>query len=199
MIDDHTSRKDTLMNELDGEPMDEYTSSRNSEQTRGRRSAVSWSFGVAVALAVVGLAVVLVAERSGGGGTSITAASPSGDHTSPSAIASYGDGEGEAEAVFDEQAKSGWVPYNGRAAVRGIELPESMWLKWDEDAFPPVAVNDVGRADVYDAPNGSIIGYTYSALGFVPREIADDPAFDITTLYNEMYGCDVRQDGRCGE
>lgn len=54
-----------------------------------------------------------------------------------------------------------------------------------------------GNLDPYDAPNGSLIGYTYEYLGFVPLSVVEDPSFDAVEALREVWGCGPEVDADC--
>ncbi len=100
-----------------------------------------------------------------------------------------------ADELLAQQQANGWVPYGGGSAIPGGSAQEG-WVRYQklEDMAPTFddSGNVVGRHlerfPVYDAPNGAIIGYHYSGVGFVPLDQLE--TFDATAARIEMWGCD---------
>lgn len=87
----------------------------------------------------------------------------------------------------------GFVRYDGWSAVPGIAPPQGAWVKLSHD------LKDIGyasnRRDVYDQPNGQVIGYHYPNLGFVSASMAAN--FDDKAARVRMWGCDIELDQQC--
>jgi hypothetical protein len=94
--------------------------------------------------------------------------------------------------VIQRQIASGWQPYAGddvlHPAAPGASKPQG-YLKMSDSASTP------GKLPVYDNPNGKVIGFAYSQLGFV--SLADDAAFDAHAERTSRFGCDQFVDNTC--
>lgn len=156
-----------------------YVPDQAGETTRGRRYLWFVLVGVC-AVVLVGLALV----KAGGGSTSATPGAASPSTLSPEAVATV------PEALASVYA-SGWLPYDGDDVLHpepgGVAKPKG-FAHYGENVAP-------GEAPIYDAPNGKIIGYAYSQLGYVAA--ADDAAFDAHARRVAKYGCDSFQDTGC--
>ncbi|MFN8040098.1 MAG: SGNH/GDSL hydrolase family protein [Acidimicrobiales bacterium] len=84
-----------------------------------------------------------------------------------------------------------WVPYGGDDALHpGVVVPQAQgWAHSGDPASTP------GRTPIYDRPDGSVVGYAYSQLGFVP--LAEDPTFDAHAERVRRFGCDAFADPSC--
>jgi len=94
----------------------------------------------------------------------------------------------------------GWVQYGGLSAVTGVEVPVSAWLR-DVDRRPgmqePGALAEDGTFEVFDRPDGSLIGYYFAELGYAPKDLVDSGAYDPVAAIKANYGCDVMRDRQC--
>lgn len=176
---------DVHISDLRDELQPDYTD--HAFRPRHRR----WGVIVAsVGAAVLFIAAALVALR-GTGARSTTAGSlavPDARQAGTPLSAEEGD------ALLQQQMAAGWVPYGGVSAVQGVEVPAGAWVKFE--ALPKSESVD-GRIPVYDAPDGQVIGYAYSNLGFVPKEIAESGQFDAAQARIAKFGCDIKTDQEC--
>jgi hypothetical protein len=85
---------------------------------------------------------------------------------------------------------SGWLPYDGDCALYPENHDSDLkgWLHYGANLEP-------GKAFVYDAPNGRLLGYAYSQLGYVT--LADDAKIDAHAMRVARLGCDQFTDDRC--
>ena len=86
---------------------------------------------------------------------------------------------------------SGWLPYWGEDVLHpdpgGLAGPQGYAHHGDNITF--------GKVPICDAPDGVLVGYVYSQLGFV--SVADDPTFDAHAERVARFGCDAFQDPAC--
>ena len=168
-----------------------------AQRIRGRRRmAAGGALGVFAAAMVV-----LVVLRAPGAGVNV-GAGPDGPASTalPPAPSSVGTsatttppGSDLAAAAIEQQIASGWVRYSAREALSpedGGDLVDG-YLKWGEPVVEP------GKAKVYDRPNGVVVGYAYSQLGFVPLD--QDAGFDAAALRAQRFGCDPFTDSTCAQ
>ncbi len=85
----------------------------------------------------------------------------------------------------------GWLRYWGDDALHGgtPSAEAQGWIRGGDPAGSP------GRAPVYDQPDGHIVGFAYSQLGFVP--LAADATFDAHAERVRRFGCDGFSDPTC--
>ena len=85
----------------------------------------------------------------------------------------------------------GWARYWGDDALHGgtPSAEAQGWIRSGDLAGRP------GRAPVYDQPDGQIVGFAYSQLGFVP--LAADATFDAHAERVRRFGCDGFADPTC--
>lgn len=168
-----------------------------AQRIRGRRRmAAGGALGVFAAAMVV-----LVVLRAPGAGVNV-GAGPDGQASTalPPAPSSVGTsatttppGSDLAAAAIEQQIATGWVPYSARDALGPEDGGDSVkgYLKWGEPVVEP------GKAKVYDRPNGVVVGYAYSQLGFVPLE--QDAGFNAAALRAQRLGCDPVTDSTCAQ
>ena len=76
-------------------------------------------------------------------------------------------------------AASGWLPLTSKDAVNGGWY--CGWIRVSpRDPSEIIAAGN--RQAVYDAKDGTVVGYGYVGIGFVPIEVADAPGFDPASL-----------------
>ena len=93
------------------------------------------------------------------------------------------------EAIEAQQA-TGWVPYLGDDALHPERLMDRIgWIRWGGGVVQP------GKVEVYDEPDGTVIGYAYNLLGFVPVEA--DGSFDAHAERIRRHGCDTVVEPAC--
>lgn len=125
--------------------------------------------------------------------------SPAGDvETSPASGATTT--SIDPMAMADAYMALGWVNSGMGPLLPGVERPASMWLRfYDDDVIDPLHFDDENKAPTFDAPNGSLIGYTFEHLGFVPLSVYEDPAFDPVAALRQVWGCAPEVDPGCTE
>ncbi len=71
------------------------------------------------------------------------------------------------------QMQAGWVPFHGDPGVPGVEVPDDLWLRWDETSVERVALElPQRRAAVHQGRGGPVVGYYYADVGYIPAEMA---------------------------
>lgn len=99
-----------------------------------------------------------------------------------------------ADEELRQEFASGWVRYADVPATAGDVVPATAFVP----TMPignPYDGRPRDRREVYDAPNGRVIGFQYVQLGYVPVEKAG--AFDARAARVARYGCDVVLDEVC--
>lgn len=100
----------------------------------------------------------------------------------------------EGLAVYRQQEANGWVPYGSASAIpggphiEGWRRPTEGDMVTDFDDAGNVVGRHLERFPVYDKPDGAVIGYHYSGVGFVPLDQVE--AFDPSAARVEVWGCD---------
>lgn len=104
--------------------------------------------------------------------------------------------------LLQRQIENGWVPYGGRPAMPDfvVPRPQGAWIPagFDGDLGcerPPEIPDPVGMQCIRDAPEGELIGYHISNLGFVPLDRLEE--FDINQAYLDFQGCSPLLDETC--
>jgi hypothetical protein len=95
-----------------------------------------------------------------------------------------------AGSGLPEPAASEWRSYRGAAVFQTGLPPEEAWIR----SGP---TSDTVPSEVYDAPEGNLVGYDYEKLGFVSVATAESPVFDPVGLRLAIYGCDPVLDIAC--
>lgn len=93
-----------------------------------------------------------------------------------------------------------WVEYGGVSAVPGVDVPRGSWIKNPDrrpDLREPGALANDGTFEVFDRPDGSLIGYYFAELGFASKELVDSGGYDPVAAIKSKYGCDVMRDMQC--
>jgi len=103
-----------------------------------------------------------------------------------------------ADAALKEQMAAGWVPFGGAPSLDGSSVPSPAWVKWDPHPDPKDVSVD-GRIAVYDHPNGNVVGYSYSGLGYVSKATVDAGMFDPAQARIAKFGCDPHTNDACRE
>jgi len=161
-------------------------SRENPETGESRHSSNSVARGVKVAglmvafLAIAGLAVMKT--------TSAGATDGSGPAVSdvPSA-----DVLRAVQAELEANVASGWVPMDEKHPYAGE--PVQGWVPMGSDSSSLLAAYQKveGRLPVFaQKGGGSVIGYLYQYIGFVPVDLADGGTFDAHAVRSERVGCD---------
>lgn len=147
---------------------------------------------ILVISAVVVVAALALSRRSGEGTT--TAAAPPAVPDAQAAGKPLTAAEGDA--LLKQQMAAGWVPYGAAPAMDGVTVPNPAWVRYEAHPDPKNASPE-GKLAVYDAPNGNLVGYNYSNLGYVPKGVADNGQFDATQARIAKFGCDIKNDQEC--
>ncbi len=85
------------------------------------------------------------------------------------------------DSVVQSQADAatGWLPFTSQDVVNG-----GWYCGWIR--VPPRDPSEIiaagNRQAVYDAQDGTVVGYAYVGVGFVPINVADAPGFDPSQL-----------------
>jgi hypothetical protein len=171
----------------------------SSDRPQPRRRAL-----VAAAVATVLVAAVagLAARRSTA--TDPTPGAPTTVAISPTTLARPTPEElAAADQRRDELAARGWVAVGYPTAIPGEPLPEIAYRKapivpggFNSMPFYVPDARGVLRTEIFDQPDGQIIGYYYGNIGVVVKTMGDDPAFDVSSLYAAKGVC-AAPDGRC--
>lgn len=195
-----------LMSTLHGEPASDqrepgYTDRREAPAAS---SARRWSVSVGLAVLVAGCAVLALAARSrtedataaaslAGPTTSFVAGPcerPGPRPSDPAKLAALNE---IALKEIEQNIQNGWEKYND-TRLDGVFM--CGWVRPFEvksDDIPKFLESN-GAVPVYDAPNGSVMGYSYAFLGYVDRATAERPDFDPARLRREKNGCDPLTD-----
>ena len=102
-----------------------------------------------------------------------------------------------ANADLDAQLRSGWVRWEGAEGYFVGELAPKGSYKptGGNEASNPLV--DADRTPVYDAPNGTVVGFNYNSLGWVSLERSQ--GFDAAKARVEKNGCDPVLDEVCNQ
>lgn len=161
--------------------------------TTGRRSSgsiIAWSAACVLMVVAFGAGALIARGTSEAAGTQATEASDSGLPPAP-------DQEtlDRAAAEWDAHLASGWVPFSNvsypeSVPVRGwVKLAKNQSGGFDYEAMKAEAPPDGEGIPIYDAPGGSVVGYSYNGLGVVSPEVARQ-GFDSGPALVARYGCD---------
>lgn len=151
---------------------------------RRKRSRTGLVAVAAATVAIAGLGIVAVAQSSEQPAAEVSVAAPPAQISVEQAQPTQEEIEA-ANRRLDEQIASGWLPYSGVSAIKGKpNAPEGSW--WPADAVP---AGDDGRIPIYNNPDGDVIGYYFSNLGFVALDDLD--GFDARTERIQTFGCDT--------
>jgi len=90
---------------------------------------------------------------------------------------------------FLQKIDDGWIPFSAPPGIQGAASPAGFVTTGDHDGRMP-DFGELDRVDVFDEPNGKVIGYYYRSLGFVSVADAASPGFDPAVARVEMFGCD---------
>jgi hypothetical protein len=119
------------------------------------------------------------------------------DHSATSSTTIPGPTPEELEAANrrrDELAANGWVTVGYGPAIPGEPIPEIAYRKAPVgNRSIPFYVTDakgIQRIEVYDQPDGQVIGYYYGSLGIISKSSGDDPTFDVGPLYRNRGICE---------
>ncbi len=100
-----------------------------------------------------------------------------------------------ANADLGAQYKSGWLRADGgEGHFPGEPVPEGSFLPTGLTAALR-GLDDPDRTPIYDAPNGTVIGFSYNNLGWVSLERSH--GFDPAAARTAKYGCDPVLDEVC--
>jgi len=170
------------------------------EAEAGRqRTSRSWVVGVGVAAAA--LAVLLLGIFAFGRANSSSSTSVAPAAVPPSVPDARTAGRPltpqEADELLKQQMAAGWVPYAGAPAAGDAPPP----LAWQPYSANPrsadVETGPNGGQPVYDAPNGNVVGYHYTNLGYVSKAHAESGQFDPAQARIAKFGCDPQGDPAC--
>lgn len=214
MRGDHTEWSDTtpeadsfdLRNEPDGDGIDQAAAwssyvAEDFELPQERRW--TWVAAAAVVALVAGAALL-----AAGGLRSESAPTDTPTASIPIPTAEE---NARADALWEEQFASGWVPYRNSDMETGEEvtgwIPVHLTdgggpdLEAMQSEAPPSEMAGSGMA-IYDSPNGNVIGYQLTSLGFVPLERINE--VDGARARIDEYGCDpnaadMAEAKRCGD
>ncbi|MCB1249107.1 MAG: hypothetical protein KDB36_06850 [Acidimicrobiales bacterium] len=160
--------------------------------TRGQRVYSVVLVGLLLAFAIALTALIAVRPSASGEALDLRGTEPS----EPSAAQL--DDRARNEALIAEMEASGWVPVlltnfeDPSQSVAGYErLPSS-------DGSDPAFRMD-GTAMVFDAPDGTHIGYDLPGLGFVQKATMEAAGFDPAAERVAKFGCDRLTDRSCQE
>jgi len=171
-------------------PGPEYITRVDSARRR-KRSRPALVAVVAATVAIAGLGVVAAVGSSEQPASEVTVAAPPSQTGADRAQPTPEEIEA-ANRRLDEQIASGWLPYSGASAIEGkSSAPEGSW--WPAGAIPS---GDDGRIPIFDEPDGEVIGYYFSNLGFIALDDLD--GFDARAERIKTYGCDTLE-SECAE
>jgi hypothetical protein len=109
-----------------------------------------------------------------------------------------------ADDLLQRQIEDGWVPYGGRPAMPDFVVPppREAWIAAALGGAascgrPPSIPAEVQLQCVHDAPDGTIIGYHISNVGFVPLDRVED--LDLDAAYERVFGCNPLLEPTCRE
>lgn len=183
----------------------EPTTTTDSTRSRHRAAVLAIAAAVALVAGVAGLVVVrdrssgstvdLGPAQSGPGTAPPTSPTPTSTPTTTETVvlppgSTLPPTEAERAEALNKLAASiigpmltegGWMPYSGSSITNPQDTSRKGYLHYGENAEP-------GKAPIYDAPNGTVIGYAYSRLGFVT--LAEDVGFDAHAEQMRRFGCD---------
>jgi len=141
-----------------------------------------------------------VEARPGSAPTSPAVPVATGDSTTTSATAeSFPTPEELARADADLKAQydAGWLRYDGAEGYVPGELgPKGSFMPTGATEALSLGI-DADRTPVYDAPNGTVIGFNYNDLGWVSLERSQ--GFDAAKARVEKNGCDPVLDEVCNQ
>lgn len=149
---------------------DAYVSSGDTGRVRAS-SAFSVVFVALVVVAMFGGAVWLAAGLKGTNTQSVGA---------PSVQAQPSEGGVTPSDHWARFSAGQWTEFRGTSAIAGREAPVG-WIRVipSADALRSAYTDGV---PVYDRPDGAVVGYEFASLGFVPKDIVDQPGFDAEVL-----------------
>ena len=168
--------------------------------TRPRHSRRALAAVVLLALFVVGAGIAAGVHQVNrdnetnveSGAVPPAAAPPTASIPTPEEIAAANRREAELAA-------SGWVAWSIEPVVPVTKaLPQVGYLHTGPGVSPPLgsptptvapSPDGLPRSAMYDKPDGTLLGYYYVGLGFVPVETADAPGFDAGPLYTQRGIC----------
>jgi hypothetical protein len=163
-----------------------------------------WTWVAAVAI------VVLVAGAALLGAGGLRSESAPADNPNSSIPIPSAEERARADALWEEQFASGWVPYRNSDIETGEEVKGWARVHLTDTGGPdleaqaaegPPGMAGSGMA-IYDSPNGNIIGYQLTSLGFVPLGRINEVNGAQARI--DEYGCDpnaadMAEAKRCGE
>lgn len=101
--------------------------------------------------------------------------------------------ERSVKEAQDFTRSTGWSRYSGTDPSGQLMCGWIHHGDQDMEYFKQLAAG--GGDPIFDAVDGNVIGYSFPALGFVSREVAEAPGFDPHALRVERFGCDPLEHG----
>ncbi len=149
---------------------------------------------VALVLLIAGLVSVLAAVLTEGS-RSGRVLSDADDSSDTADAMTYEERKAEVEQHWASVEAGQWTRYSGEPGIVGADVPDGwVLLRSSADALREAAQSGI---PVYDAPDGTVLGYDFANLGYVPKEVAEAPGFDQTALRAAKFGCDIVADPGC--
>lgn len=149
------------------------------------RSGLSTALVVVVVLALFGVFVgaATSSRHTSASNEAQTAAAPDANTQ-----ASLDQERAEIKKSWDSFVAGEWVRYHGTAGAAGVSVPDG-WVK------PSPSQDNLRQAfvsglPVFDKPDGTILGYDFASLGYIPAEMATRPGFDPKAARIAKFGCD---------
>lgn len=171
-------------------PTIEYIADTNDSNGPSPKRSLRRSVGPAIGLGAATLLLVLLVRLAVGGPAAQVQAESSPIPSTPTTASG---GESATPPPSTVPAVDGYVRYDGWSALPGVAPPQGAWVHLSHQA------SDIGfasnRRDVYDQPNGQVIGYHYPNLGYVSVSAA--ASFDDKAARIRMWGCDIELDQQC--